>query len=70
MSKSDHGGPRPGAGRPPLPAGQKREKHSPTLAPGIRELAEAIAKDQGWPTWGHALDEGVKLLAERLNITI
>jgi hypothetical protein len=66
--KSNRGGRRPNqTGRPPKP-GPKREKHSPTLAPGIKELAQAIAKDQGWPGWGYALDEGIKLLAKEVGI--
>ncbi len=55
----------PPGGRPPKAV--KREKHSPTLAPGTKELAQAIAKEQGWPGWGYALDEGIKLLAAKLS---
>jgi hypothetical protein len=65
--KSKRGGYRPGAGRPPK-EGPKREKHSPTLAPGTKELAQAIAKEQGWDGWGYAVDEGIRLLAEKLNL--
>lgn len=69
--QSKRGGLRnPPGGRPPLPKDQKRQKHSPTLAPGIKELAQAIAKGQGLPSWGYVLDELVRREAARLGITI
>jgi hypothetical protein len=69
-SKSKRGGLRnPPGGRPPLPKDQKRRKHSPTLAPGIKELAQTIAKEQGLPSWGYVLDELVKREASRLGIS-
>lgn len=71
LDKSNRGGHRnPPGGRKPLPPDQKREPHSPTLAPGIRELAEAIAQDQGLPTWCHALDAAVRRWAAQLNIKV
>lgn len=69
MTKSKRGGPRPGAGRHLLPPDQKRQKHSCILAPGIKELAQAIAKEQGLDGWGHLLDDLVKREAARLGIT-
>ena len=57
----------PPGGRPPLEV--KREKHSPTLAPGTKELAQAIAKKEGWSGWGYAVDEAIKRLARELGIT-
>jgi len=58
----------PPGGRPSLPIDQKRQKHSPTLAPGIKELAQQIAKNQGLPGWGHLIDQLVIKEAERLEI--
>lgn len=68
--KSKRGGPRkPGPGkkigRPPLEV--KREKHSPTLAPGIKQLAKAIAKERGYPGWGYAVDEAIRKLAKEID---
>lgn len=60
-------GPGKRLGRPPLAI--KREKHSPTLAPGIKALAQAIARERGYPGWGYAVDEAVKMLADKLGIT-
>jgi hypothetical protein len=67
--KSNRGGLRnPPGGRPPLPSDQKRQKASPTLAPGIKELAQKIAKMQGFAGWGHLIDQLVTQEAERLQI--
>lgn len=70
MAKSKRGGLRnPKGGRPALPPEQKREKHSPTLAPGIKELAQAIARERVYPGWGYAIDEAIKDLADKLGVT-
>lgn len=58
----------PPGGRPPLEV--KREKHSPTLAPGTKQIAQAIAKNRGYPGWGYAVDEAIKKLAQELGIVI
>jgi len=69
INKSKRGGLRtPPGGRPPLPEGEKRPKHSLTLAPGIKELAQGIAKELGLPGWGYLLDDLVKREAKRLEI--
>jgi hypothetical protein len=69
MTKSNRGGLRnPSGGRPSLPPDQKRPKHSLTLAPGIKELAKQIAKNQGLPGWGYLIDQLVTQEAERLQI--
>ena len=33
------------------------------------ELAQAIAKKEGWSGWGYAVDEAIKRLARELGIT-
>lgn len=67
-SKPKRGGLRnPPGGRPPLKV--KREKYSPTLAPGTKELAQAIAKEKGYAGWGYAIDEAVKKLAQEMGLT-
>jgi len=53
--------------RPPLEV--KREKHSPTLAPGTKRLAQAIAKEKCYPGWGYAIDEAIKKLAQEMGLT-
>ncbi len=67
--KTRRGGLRnPSGGRPPLPPEQKREKHSPTLAPGTKELGQAIAKERGYAGWGYAIDEAIKKLAHQMGL--
>jgi len=67
-TKSNRGGLRnPPGGRPPLEV--KREKHSPTLAPGTKELAQRIQAERGYPGWGYVIDEAVWLLAKELGLT-
>lgn len=56
----------PPGGRPPKET--KREKHSPTLAPRTKQLAQAIAKAKSYPGWGYAIDEAIALLAAQLGI--
>lgn len=56
----------PKGGRPPKE--NPREKHSPTLAPGTKELAQAIAKERGYAGWGYAIDEAIKRLAKEMGI--
>lgn len=68
--KSKRGGHRPGAGRPPLPPDQKRQKVSLTLAPGIKELAQQIAKNQGLQGPGYLISQLVTQEAKRLQIKI
>lgn len=71
MNKSNRGGLRnPPGGRPALSPEEKREKHSPTLAPGTKELAQAIAKKCGYPGWGYAIDEAIKNMALNLDIPV
>lgn len=50
------GGARPNPGAAPLPEGERRQKTSPKLAPGSKELALAIAEVLELPGWGHAVD--------------
>lgn len=45
-----------------------RKKHSPTLAPGTKELAQSIAKERGYAGWGYAVDEAIQDLANRLGL--
>lgn len=56
----------PSGGRPPLAV--KREKHSPTLAPGTKQLAQTIAKERGYAGWGYAIDEAIKKLAQEMGL--
>ena len=56
----------PPGGRPPKET--KREKHSPTLAPGTKQIYQAIAQEQGWPGWGYAVDEAAPLLMAKLKL--
>lgn len=66
--KSKRGGLRnPPGGRPAKEV--KREKHSPTLAPGTKALAQRIAQERGYPGWGYAVDEAIKDLATKLGLT-
>ena len=51
-------------GRPPLPEDQKRQRVSTRLAPGSKELAQAIAKILALPGWGHAIDLALARLVE------
>ena len=68
-TKSNRGGLRnPPGGRPQLLPDQKRPKCSLTLAPGIRELAKIIAKEQGLDSWGYLIDKLVTREAKRLEI--
>ena len=68
MTESKRGGLRnPPGGRPPLEV--KREKHSPTLAPGTKELLQQVAKKLGYPGWGYAIDEAAKDLGLKHNVT-
>jgi len=54
------GGQRPNqTGRPPLPEDQRRQKVSTRLGPGYKELAQAIAKVEGLPGWGHAVEQAL-----------
>ena len=65
-NKSNHGGLRnPPGGRPPKP--DKRKKHSPTLAPGTKELAQRIAQERGYSGWGYAIDEAIIKLAKEIG---
>ena len=57
----------PAGGRPPLEV--KREKHSSYLAPGTKQLAQAIAKERGYAGWGYAVDEAIKKLAQEMGLT-
>lgn len=57
MQQQDNwGGARPNPGPDPLPEEQRRQKASPKLAPGSKELALAIAEALELPGWGHAVD--------------
>ena len=68
QSKTKRGGVRnPPGGRPAT--GITRIKASPKLAKGTKELAQAIAKKQGYKGWGYAVDEAIKHLARELGIT-
>ena len=58
------GGARPNTGRPPLPESQKRQAVSTRLAPGTKELAQAIAEVLVLPGWGHALEQGLNRMVE------
>lgn len=52
-----HGGQRPNqTGRPKVPEDQKRQRVSTKLAPGSKELAQAIAEVLKLPGWGYAID--------------
>jgi hypothetical protein len=70
VNKSNRGGPGRGQGRRPLPPGQKRVKCSPTLAPGIEQLARAIADKRGYNVWGMAIDDAIKDLAKKMKVKI
>lgn len=53
------GGGRQDAGRPPLPEDQKRQQVSTRLAPGSKELAQAIAEVFELPGWGRSVDQAL-----------
>ncbi len=53
------GGPGRNQGRLPMPEDQKREPVSTRLAPGSKELAQAIAQVKELPGWGRALDQAL-----------
>ena len=57
----------PPGGRPPNP--NKRIKISATLAPGIQELCQAIAKERGYKGQWYAVDEAIKKLAQEMGLT-
>jgi hypothetical protein len=63
------GGPRtPGPGKklgpPKMSKNQKRERVSTRLAPGFKELAQAITEIKGLPGWGHVVDEALVRMVE------
>lgn len=58
------GGPDRNQGRTPLPADQKRQRVSTRLAPGSKELAQAIAEIWELPSWGHAVDKVLVRMVE------
>jgi hypothetical protein len=58
------GGTRPNAGPPRLPEDQKRQPVSTKLAPGSKELAQAIAEVLELPGWGHSVDQALVLMVE------
>jgi hypothetical protein len=54
------GGPRPNqTGRPPMDPAERRVRISTRLAPGSKELAQAIAEVLELPAWGHAVDRAL-----------
>jgi hypothetical protein len=65
----NQGGPRkPGPGKrlgpAPLPPEQKRQPVSTRLAPGSKELAQAIAEVLELDGWGRAVDEALVRMVE------
>lgn len=66
--KDPRGGPRPGAGRHPLPEGTHRVNQAGRFHPDTRPLAEAIAARRGYLGWSRAVDEAVRRLAQELGI--
>jgi hypothetical protein len=59
------GGPRKNqTGRPQLPEEETRPKVSTRLAPGSKELAQAIAEIYGLPGWGHAVELALVRMVE------
>jgi hypothetical protein len=59
------GGPRPNqTGRPQLPEEETRPKVSTRLAPGSKELAQAIAEIYGLPGWGHAVEKALVCMVQ------
>lgn len=66
LIKDNWGGARPntGTGPHPLLPGTTREKVSTRLAPGSKELAQAIAEILELPGWGHALEVALVRLVE------
>jgi hypothetical protein len=71
--KDGRGGARPGAGRktnaskglPPA-----RQKCSPTLFPGTKDLAILIAEMEGFRGWGHVMDVAILKMAMELGINV
>ncbi len=61
-------GPGKSLGRPRIPKKEKRTKHTVILSPGIKELAEEIARQREYRGWGRAVEEGLKLLAKEMGI--
>jgi hypothetical protein len=69
ISMDNWGGPRtPGPGKklgpPKMSEDQKRERVSTRLAPGFKELAQAITEIKGLPGWGHVVDVALVLMVE------
>jgi hypothetical protein len=60
------GGPRVSdkLGRPPMPEAKKRQRVSTQLAPGSKELAQAIAEVLELPGWGHVIDQALVRMVE------
>lgn len=58
------GGARSNTGPDPLLEDQKRQKTSPKLAYGSKELAQAIAEILGLPGWGHSVDLALMRMVE------
>lgn len=58
------GGTRRNPGPAPTPEEQRRQKASPKLAPGSKELALAIAEALELPGWGHAVDMALIRMVE------
>jgi hypothetical protein len=58
------GGARENTGPTPLPEDQKRQKCSLVLAPGSKELAQAIAEVLGLPGAGHVVDQALVRMVE------
>jgi hypothetical protein len=73
LMKDNWGGKRtPGQGKTlgpaPLPAQEKRVAVSTRLAPGSKELAQAIAEVLELPGWGHAMELGLMALVKDKEI--
>lgn len=58
------GGPGRNQGRLPMPDNQKRQPVSTRLAPGSKELAQAIAEALELSGWGHTLDLALVRMVE------
>jgi hypothetical protein len=65
LTQDNWGGPRKNqTGRPQLPEEETRPKVSTRLAPGSKELAQAIAEIYGLPGWGHAVELALVRMVE------
>lgn len=70
-TKDGRGGKRVGAGRKTNESKglYKRQKCSPSLLPGMKDLAIKISEKEEFRGWGHVMDVAIALYADQLGIS-